>query len=51
VAGLGNATLVSLALGVIFAYLASAPSLFMRFHGLPPNAFFLFSAGSAFVLS
>ena len=32
---------------MIFAYVASAPSLFMQFYGLSPNAFSLFFAGNA----
>ena len=44
---MGYAAPVSLALGMIFAYVASAPSLFMQFYGLSPNAFSLIFAGNA----
>jgi DHA1 family bicyclomycin/chloramphenicol resistance-like MFS transporter len=44
---LGYAAPVSLALGMIFAYVASAPSLFMQTYGLSPNAFSLIFAGNA----
>ena len=44
---MGYAVPVSLALGMIFAYVASAPSLFMQFYGLSPNAFSLIFAGNA----
>ncbi|WP_435011501.1 Bcr/CflA family multidrug efflux MFS transporter [Tundrisphaera lichenicola] len=44
---MGYAGPVSLALGVIFAYVASAPSLFMQYYGLSPNAFSLIFAGNA----
>jgi len=43
----GHAAPVSLALGLIFAYVASAPSLFMQFYGLSPRAFSLVFAGNA----
>ena len=44
---MGYAAPVSLALGMIFAYVASAPSLFMQFYGLSPNAFSLIFASNA----
>ena len=44
---MGYAAPVSLALGLIFAYVASAPSLFMQFYGLSPNAFSLIFAANA----
>ena len=44
---MGYAFPVSLALGMIFAYVASAPSLFMQFYQLSPNAFSLIFAGNA----
>src|SRR4051812_29958056 len=44
---MGYAAPVSLALGLIFAYVASAPSLFMQFYGLSPNAFNLIFAANA----
>jgi DHA1 family bicyclomycin/chloramphenicol resistance-like MFS transporter len=44
---MGYAAPVSLALGMIFAYVASAPSLFMQFYGLSPNAFSLLFASNA----
>ncbi|WP_406694711.1 Bcr/CflA family multidrug efflux MFS transporter [Singulisphaera sp. Ch08] len=43
----GYAAPVSLALGLIFAYVASAPSLFMQFYGLSPTAFSLLFASNA----
>jgi MFS transporter, DHA1 family, multidrug resistance protein len=43
----GYAAPVSLALGLIFAYVASAPSLFMQFYGLSPTGFSLVFAGNA----
>ena len=44
---MGYAAPVSLALGMIFAYVASAPSLFMQCYGLSPNAFSLIFASNA----
>jgi DHA1 family bicyclomycin/chloramphenicol resistance-like MFS transporter len=44
---MGYAVPVSLALGMIFAYVASAPSLFMQHYGLSPDAFSLIFAGIA----
>ncbi|MDR3637209.1 MAG: Bcr/CflA family multidrug efflux MFS transporter [Isosphaeraceae bacterium] len=44
---MGYAAPVSLALGMIFAYVASAPSLFMQIFGLSPNAFSLIFASNA----
>ena len=44
---LGYAAPVSLALGVIFAYVASAPMLFMQFYKLSTTAFSLIFAGNA----
>jgi DHA1 family bicyclomycin/chloramphenicol resistance-like MFS transporter len=44
---MGYAAPVSLALGMIFAYVASAPSLFMQHYGLSTNAFSLIFAGNA----
>jgi DHA1 family bicyclomycin/chloramphenicol resistance-like MFS transporter len=44
---MGYALPVGLALGSIFAYVASAPSLFMQFYGLSPNAFSLIFAFNA----
>jgi MFS transporter, DHA1 family, multidrug resistance protein len=44
---MGYAATVSLALGMIFAYVASAPSLFMQHYGLSPNAFSLIFASIA----
>lgn len=43
----GYAAPVSLALGVIFAYVASAPSLFMQHYGLSSSAFSLLFASNA----
>jgi MFS transporter, DHA1 family, multidrug resistance protein len=43
----GYAAPVSLALGLIFAYVASAPSVFMQFFKLSPTAFSLLFAGNA----
>jgi MFS transporter, DHA1 family, multidrug resistance protein len=43
----GYAAPVSLALGLIFAYVASAPSLFMQHFGLSPSAFSLAFAANA----
>ena len=43
----GYAAPVSLALGLIFAYVASAPSLFMQFYKLSPTAFSLVFASNA----
>jgi DHA1 family bicyclomycin/chloramphenicol resistance-like MFS transporter len=43
----GYAAPVSLALGLIFAYVASAPSLFMQFYRLSPTAFSLLFAANA----
>jgi DHA1 family bicyclomycin/chloramphenicol resistance-like MFS transporter len=44
---MGYAAPVSLALGLIFAYVASAPSVFMQFFKLSPNAFTLIFASNA----
>jgi MFS transporter, DHA1 family, multidrug resistance protein len=44
---MGYAVPVGLALGSIFAYVASAPSLFMQFYGLSPGAFSMLFAGNA----
>jgi DHA1 family bicyclomycin/chloramphenicol resistance-like MFS transporter len=44
---MGYAVPVGLALGSIFAYVASAPSLFMQFYGLSANAFSLLFAFNA----
>jgi DHA1 family bicyclomycin/chloramphenicol resistance-like MFS transporter len=44
---MGYAAPVSLTLGMIFAYVASAPSLFMQHYGLSTNAFSLIFAGNA----
>jgi DHA1 family bicyclomycin/chloramphenicol resistance-like MFS transporter len=44
---IGYAAPVSLALGLIFAYVASAPSVFMQFFKLSPWAFSLLFAGNA----
>ena len=44
---MGYAAPVSLALGLIFAYVASAPSVFMQFFNLSPGAFSLIFAGNA----
>ncbi len=44
---IGYAGPVSLALGLIFAYVASAPSLFMQFYKLSPMAFSLIFASNA----
>ncbi|SFI66195.1 Bcr/CflA family multidrug efflux MFS transporter [Planctomicrobium piriforme] len=44
---MGYALPVSFALGQIFAYVASAPSLFMEIYGLSPNAFTLTFASNA----
>jgi MFS transporter, DHA1 family, multidrug resistance protein len=44
---MGYAAPVSLALGMIFAYVASAPSIFMQFFKLSPQAFTLIFAGNA----
>ena len=44
---LGYAAPVSLALGLIFAYVASAPSLFMQYYGLSPAGFSLLFASIA----
>jgi DHA1 family bicyclomycin/chloramphenicol resistance-like MFS transporter len=44
---IGYAAPVSLALGLIFAYVASAPSVFMQFYQLSPRAFSLLFAGNA----
>ena len=44
---MGYAAPVSLALGMIFAYVASAPSLFMQHYGLSANAFSLIFASIA----
>ena len=44
---MGYAAPVSLALGLIFAYVASAPSVFMQFYNLSPRAFSLVFAGNA----
>jgi DHA1 family bicyclomycin/chloramphenicol resistance-like MFS transporter len=44
---MGYAAPVSLALGMIFAYVASAPSLFMQSYGLSPRAFSLIFASIA----
>jgi DHA1 family bicyclomycin/chloramphenicol resistance-like MFS transporter len=43
----GYAAPVSLALGLIFAYVASAPSLFMQYYGLSASAFSLLFASNA----
>jgi DHA1 family bicyclomycin/chloramphenicol resistance-like MFS transporter len=44
---IGYAAPVSLALGLIFAYVASAPFVFMQFFKLSPRAFSLVFAGNA----
>jgi DHA1 family bicyclomycin/chloramphenicol resistance-like MFS transporter len=44
---IGYAAPVSLALGLIFAYVASAPSVFMQFFKLSPRIFSLIFAGNA----
>ena len=44
---IGYAAPVSLALGMIFAYVASAPSIFMQVYKLSPQAFTLIFAGNA----
>ncbi len=44
---MGYAVPVGLALGIIFAYVASAPSLFMQYYGLSANAFNLLFAANA----
>ena len=44
---MGYAAPVSLALGLIFAYVASAPSVFMQFFKLSPTAFSLIFASNA----
>jgi DHA1 family bicyclomycin/chloramphenicol resistance-like MFS transporter len=44
---MGYAVPVGLALGIIFAYVASAPSLFMQYYGLSANAFSLLFAANA----
>lgn len=44
---IGYAAPVSLALGLIFAYVASAPSVFMQFYKLSPRAFSLLFASNA----
>jgi MFS transporter, DHA1 family, multidrug resistance protein len=44
---IGYAAPVSLALGLIFAYVASAPSVFMQFFKLSPRAFSLLFAANA----
>ncbi len=44
---MGYAAPVSLALGMIFAYVASAPSIFMQVYMLSPQAFTLIFAGNA----
>jgi MFS transporter, DHA1 family, multidrug resistance protein len=44
---MGYAVPVSLTLGMIFAYVASAPSLFMQHYGLSTNAFSLIFASNA----
>ncbi len=44
---MGYAVPVSLALGMIFAYVASAPSLFMQLYQLSPNQFSLLFAANA----
>ena len=44
---MGYAAPVSLALGLIFAYVASAPSVFMQYFRLSPTAFSLIFAGNA----
>lgn len=43
----GYAAPVSLALGLIFAYVASSPSLFMQYYRLSPSAFSLLFASNA----
>ena len=43
----GYAAPVSLALGLVFAYVASAPSLFMQFYRMSPLAFSLVFASNA----
>ncbi len=43
----GYAIPVSLALGLIFAYVASAPSMFMQYFGLSPASFSLLFASNA----
>jgi len=44
---MGYAAPVSLALGLIFAYVASSPSVFMQYYRLSPTAFSLIFAGNA----
>ena len=44
---MGYAAPVSLALGLIFAYVASSPSLFMQYYKLSPTAFSLLFASNA----
>ena len=44
---MGYAAPVSLALGLIFAYVASSPSLFMQYYRLSPTAFSLVFASNA----
>jgi DHA1 family bicyclomycin/chloramphenicol resistance-like MFS transporter len=44
---MGYAAPVSLALGLIFAYVASSPSVFMQYYKLSPNVFSLVFAGNA----
>jgi MFS transporter, DHA1 family, multidrug resistance protein len=44
---MGYAAPVSLALGLIFAYVASSPSLFMQYYKLSPTAFSLVFASNA----
>jgi DHA1 family bicyclomycin/chloramphenicol resistance-like MFS transporter len=44
---MGYAVPVSLALGIIFAYVASAPSLFMQLYKLSPTAFSILFASNA----